>query len=70
MIGEVLDNRYRVLKSIGGGGMGEVYLVENLGSSRREALKILRARLYEAERAKAVQRAVEAAQAQPPYGRR
>ncbi len=43
MIGELLDNRYRVLKPLGGGGMGEVYLVDNVDSGRREALKILRA---------------------------
>lgn len=42
MIGELLDNRYRVLRGIGGGGMGEVYLVENVERERREALKILR----------------------------
>ena len=32
--------RYRVLKKLGGGGMGTVYLVENTELEREEALKV------------------------------
>ena len=32
--------RYRVLKKLGGGGMGAVYLVENIELQREEALKV------------------------------
>jgi serine/threonine protein kinase len=45
MIGQVLDQRYRVLRRLGEGAMGEVYLVENVDLERREALKILRGSL-------------------------
>lgn len=34
---------YRVLSQLGEGGMGQVYLVENLGLQRREALKLISA---------------------------
>ncbi len=42
MIGEILDDTYRVLERIGAGGMGEVYLVEHVHIGRREAIKVLR----------------------------
>jgi serine/threonine protein kinase len=45
MIGTVLDGRYRVLSKLGEGGMGEVYLVEQVNLFRKCALKILKARL-------------------------
>src|SRR5438046_861867 len=32
--------RYRVIKKLGGGGMGTVYLVENTELEREEALKV------------------------------
>ncbi len=45
MIGTVLDRRYRVLRQLGAGGMGEVYLVEHVNLGRQEALKVLHAHL-------------------------
>jgi serine/threonine protein kinase len=41
MIGTVLHDRWRVLRELGRGGMGEVYLVEHIALKRHEALKIL-----------------------------
>ncbi|GAB03491.1 protein kinase [Gordonia amarae] len=39
--GAVFAEHYRVLSQLGVGGMGEVYLVENVRLGRREALKLL-----------------------------
>lgn len=41
-IGSVLGGRYRIIRRIGGGGMGEVYKVEHLDLGRRFALKLMR----------------------------
>jgi serine/threonine protein kinase len=45
MIGEVLDETYRVVERLGAGSMGEVYLVEHVHLGRREAIKVLRAEM-------------------------
>jgi len=42
LIGDVLDDTYRVLERLGAGAMGEVYLVEHVHIGRREAIKVLR----------------------------
>jgi serine/threonine protein kinase len=44
LIGTVVDDRYRILKRLGSGGMGEVYLGEHLKHERHEALKVLKPR--------------------------
>ncbi|MBA3501171.1 MAG: serine/threonine protein kinase [Myxococcota bacterium] len=38
----VLDNRYRLLRKVGSGGMGEVYEAEHIHIHRKVAVKILR----------------------------
>jgi serine/threonine protein kinase len=45
LIGTVLDGRYKVLRKLGVGGMGEVYLGEHLLLQRKEAIKVLKSRL-------------------------
>jgi hypothetical protein len=39
--GEVIDDRYRVMRALGKGGMGQVHEVERIGDGRRLALKVL-----------------------------
>jgi hypothetical protein len=41
IVGRVLSERYRVLRLIGEGGIGRVYLAEHLGTGREVALKVL-----------------------------
>lgn len=42
LLGEVFNGRYRVLRSIGEGGLGRVYEVEHVHVGRRYALKVLK----------------------------
>src|SRR3954453_2193711 len=40
--GQILDNRYRVIRKIGEGGMGEVYAAEHIHIEKKYAIKLLR----------------------------
>jgi serine/threonine-protein kinase len=42
LVGEVLDGRYRILKKLGEGGMGEVYAAEHIHIAKKYAIKLLR----------------------------
>ncbi len=43
-LGRVIDGKYRIVKLLGKGGMGSVYLGENLRIRRRVAIKVLHAK--------------------------
>lgn len=42
LIGEVLDGRYKILRKLGEGGMGEVFAAEHVHIEKRFAIKLLR----------------------------
>jgi hypothetical protein len=41
LLGQILADRYRVLRSIGEGGMGRVYLAEHVKMGRKSAVKVM-----------------------------
>lgn len=48
-VGEVLDEKYRIEKLLGRGGMGAVYLATHLGTERPVALKVIAPQFMENE---------------------
>ena len=49
LIGEIIDGRFRVERLLGSGGMGEVYLAQELGLERPVAIKFVRPEFVEDE---------------------
>src|ERR1700689_2487344 len=45
LVGQVLDGRYRIVKLIGEGGMGEVYAAEHVHIDKKFAIKLLKAEI-------------------------
>ncbi len=43
MVGQILDGRWRIVKKLGEGGMGEVYVAEHIHIEKKVAMKLLRA---------------------------
>jgi len=42
LVGQILDGRYRIIRKLGEGGMGEVYAAEHVHIEKRFAIKLLR----------------------------
>ena len=42
-VGQILDGRWRIIKKLGEGGMGEVYVAEHIHIEKKVAMKLLRA---------------------------
>ena len=45
LIGTIIADRYRIIKSVGAGGMGQVYLAEHIKMKRKSAIKVMRSAL-------------------------
>ena len=42
LVGQILDGRYRIIRKLGEGGMGEVYAAEHVHIEKKFAIKLLR----------------------------
>ncbi|HEY0482733.1 MAG TPA: serine/threonine-protein kinase [Kofleriaceae bacterium] len=42
LVGQIIDGRYRIVRKLGEGGMGEVYAAEHIHIEKRFAIKLLR----------------------------
>ncbi len=68
MVGETLDGRFRIVKLLGEGGMGQVYEAEHLHIDRKVAIKLLRQEIV--SNAEAVTRFRQEARASSSIGHR
>src|SRR5688572_6522527 len=66
--GEVLDGRYKIIRKLGEGGMGEVYAAEHVHIEKRFAIKLLRPEIV--SNAEAVQRFRQEARSSSSIGHR
>ena len=68
LIGEVLDGRYKIIKLLGEGGMGQVYAAEHVHIEKRYAIKLLRPEIV--SNAEAVSRFRQEARSSSSIGHR
>ncbi|MGN6103495.1 MAG: serine/threonine protein kinase [Kofleriaceae bacterium] len=68
LVGEVLDGRYKIIRKLGEGGMGEVYAAEHVHIEKRFAIKLLRPEIV--SNAEAVQRFRQEARSSSSIGHR
>ncbi len=68
LVGQILDGRYRIIKLIGEGGMGEVYAAEHVHIEKRYAIKLLKAEIV--SNAEAVSRFRQEARSSSSIGHR
>lgn len=68
LIGETLDGRYKIIRKLGEGGMGEVYAAEHVHIEKRFAIKLLRPEIV--SNAEAVQRFRQEARSSSSIGHR
>ncbi len=68
LVGQILDGRYRILKLIGEGGMGEVYAAEHIHIEKKYAVKLLKAEIV--SNAEAVKRFQQEARSSSSIGHR
>ena len=68
LVGQILDGRYRIVKLIGEGGMGEVYAAEHVHIEKRFAIKLLKSEIV--SNAEAVTRFRQEARSSSSIGHR
>ena len=68
LVGEVLDGRYKIIRKLGEGGMGEVFAAEHVHIEKRFAVKLLRPEIV--SNAEAVQRFRQEARSASSIGHR
>src|SRR6185436_3258788 len=68
LVGQVLDGRYRIIRKLGEGGMGEVYAAEHVHIEKRFAIKLLRPEIV--SNAEAVTRFRQEARSASSFGHR
>jgi serine/threonine-protein kinase len=68
IVGQILDGRYRIIKLIGEGGMGEVYAAEHVHIEKKYAIKLLKPEIV--SNAEAVKRFQQEARSSSSIGHR